>query len=211
MSPSSRQHAKSRRNCGRGRAPGVSPTIGAAPLIGATCAATAGADAPTPRAFEFTKEIGLPDGHRSHLETATAVASPNHPWREFGSTIYRLSMVTVSDPRCPGGCRSLRGRAILHKTVTATGVDIGDALSAAAYRTRRGIPLPRLLRHGRAAVRWVNVWVDVGLCVRRFRPDDYCQNTQATDQSALHGLPLLDYRCESTLTRVNVNVRDCAG
>ena len=104
---------------------------------------------------------------------------------EFGSPIDRLSRVTVSDPRARAR-RSLRSRAILHETVTATGVDVDDALTAAAHRTRTRIPLPRLLRSGRAAVRWVKVWVDIGLCIRRLRADDHCQKAQATDQSALH-------------------------
>ena len=68
----------------------------------------------------------------------------------------------MSDPRTRAR-RSLRSRAILHETVTATGVDIDDALIAAAHRTRTGIPLPRLLSCGHAAVRWVEVWVDIGL------------------------------------------------
>ena len=104
---------------------------------------------------------------------------------KFGSAIDRLSRMTVSDPRTRAR-RSLRSRAILHETVTATGVDIDDALIAAAHRTRTGIPLPRLLSCGHAAVRWVEVWVDIGLCIRRLRADDHCQNAQATDQKALH-------------------------
>jgi len=101
------------------------------------------------------------------------------------SPIDRLSSVTVRDPRARAR-RSLRSRAILHEPVTATGVDVDDALAAAANRTRTRIPLPRLLRHGRAAVRWVDVGVDIRLCIRGVRSDHHGQNAQAADHNALH-------------------------
>jgi len=101
-----------------------------------------------------------------------------------------LSMVAVSGPRCrgsPRGCRSLRGRAILHKTVTAIDVDIDHALIAAANWTNTGVPFPRCLRSvplGR--IIRVDVRVDIGLCIRRLYPDDHRQDAEASDQSALH-------------------------
>jgi hypothetical protein len=99
-----------------------------------------------------------------------------------------LSMVAVSSPS-PRRGRSLplRSRAILHETVTATAVDIGYALIAAANRTWTGVPFPRCPRSvllGR--IIRVNVRVDIGLRIRRLDPDDHRQGAQATDQSALH-------------------------
>src|SRR5215831_18346374 len=102
-------------------------------------------------------------------------------------------MVAVSGPCSPRGCRSLRGRAILHKTVTAIDVDIDHALTAAANRTNTGVPFPRCLcsvplgRIIRADVR-----VDIGLCIRRLYPDDHRQDAEASDQSALHDFLLWD-------------------
>src|ERR1700747_3595227 len=99
-------------------------------------------------------------------------------------------MVAANGPRCrgaPRGCRSLRGRAILHETVTAIDVDIDHALTAAANRTNTSGPFPRCLRSvplGR--IIRVNVGVDIGLCICRLYPDDHRQGAQATDQSALH-------------------------
>src|SRR5262249_39755214 len=86
-----------------------------------------------------------------------------------------LSMVAVSGPRgSPRGCRSLRGWAILHKTVTAIDVDIDHALSAAANRTNTGVPFPRCPRAVRLGrITRVDVRVDIGLCIRRCYPDDH--------------------------------------
>src|SRR6516225_10889284 len=102
-------------------------------------------------------------------------------------------MVTVSRARSPRGCRSLRGWAILHKTVTAIDVDIDHALFAAANRTNTGVPFPGCLRPvplGR--IIRVDVRVDIGLCIRRLYPDDHRQDAEASDQSALHDCLLLD-------------------
>src|SRR5215467_3663674 len=96
-------------------------------------------------------------------------------------------MVAVSGPRSPRGCRSLRGRAVLQKAVTTTGVDIDHALIAAPSRTNTGVPFPLWLRPvplGR--IIRVDVRVDIGLCIRRLYPDDHRYDAEASDQSALH-------------------------
>src|SRR5262249_61454348 len=103
--------------------------------------------------------------------------------------------------------RSPRGRAILHVTVAATGIDIGDARHAAANRTWSGLPVPWLLRRGGAAVGRVEVGVDLGLCIRRLYPDDHCQDAQAADESVLHDFLLWTRRVREATThphRVNV-------
>jgi len=94
----------------------------------------------------------------------------------LGSPLYDLVMVAVSDPRLPRGCRGLRGWAILHKAVTAIDVDIDHALSAAANWTNTGVPLPRLLRHRRPAIRRVDVRVRSRLLVGEARRTDKKQS-----------------------------------
>src|SRR5258708_13905724 len=76
-----------------------------------------------------------------------------------------LSMVAANGPRCrgsPRGCRSLRGRAILHETLTAIHVEIDHALTAAANRADAGGPFPRCLRPG--PLRRI-IWVNGRVCI----------------------------------------------
>jgi hypothetical protein len=129
---------------------------------------------------QWPRLLRVGGGSRARQGRSPKDAPEKFSYSLFGSPMYHLSMVAVSDPQCrPRGCRSLRGWAILHKTVTAIGVDIGYALTAAADRTRTSKPLPRLLRHGRPAVRWVDVWIDIGLCICRHHPGGWSQNAHA--------------------------------
>src|SRR5215472_8972336 len=68
--------------------------------------------------------------------------------------------------------RPLWGWAILHKAVTAIEVDMLYALIAAAHRTGTRVPLPRCLRSVRPGrITPIDVWVDIGLCIRRHHPE----------------------------------------
>ena len=92
---------------------------------------------------------------------------------------FRLPV--FGSPRClllflglRGGRSGLWGRARPLEAVTARGVDVTDAHSTSFSRAGSSVPFPS----GACGFR--------GLCVRRRHPDDYDQNAQARDQSALH-------------------------
>src|SRR5262245_16644363 len=93
---------------------------------------------------------------------------------------FRLPRCSLLLPRRGGGC-TLRCRARRLVAVTATEVDVGDAHIAAFIRPRTGMPLIWSARIARILVR-----VDIGLCVGSLHSHDQSQNTQASDQSALH-------------------------
>src|SRR5215467_1396579 len=103
---------------------------------------------------------------------------------------------------------TLWGWAILHIAVTAIDIDIGHALIAAANRTGTRVPLPRSLRSVRPGrITRINVRVDIGLCIRRLRRGDHCQNAQAADESVLRDFLLWTRRVREATThphRVNV-------
>src|SRR6266404_4278006 len=85
-----------------------------------------------------------------------------------------------------GGRSLLWGRARLLVAVTAHGVGVLDAHSAAFIRAGSAVPLPRLISVGPRRITGVDVRIDIGLGIGRRHADDHRQNAQATDQSALH-------------------------
>jgi hypothetical protein len=69
------------------------------------------------------------------------------------------------------GSRSLRGRARSLEAVTAINVGVGDAHGAPFIRPGTGVPLPRLRCPARPRGGWIDIGIDIGLCIRRHHPD----------------------------------------
>jgi hypothetical protein len=113
--------------------------------------------------------------------------SPLTQLRELTSAPGSLGRQRLGVERAP-----LWGRARRLVAVTAIDIGVGDAHSASLIRAGTGVPLPWCPRSVLLGnITRVDVWIDIGLCIRRHHPGGWSQNAHAcdNDQSAFHRLP----------------------
>jgi hypothetical protein len=92
-----------------------------------------------------------------------------------------------SDLPSRGSGRALWGRAWRLVAITPQRVYMRHAHTASFIRTGSPMPLPRCRRSvPLARITRVEVRIDIGLCVGSLHSHEQSENTQASDQSALH-------------------------
>src|SRR5215831_12137413 len=116
-----------------------------------------------------------PPGWRAERQKASErhqKKCPGWVWGPAGASMASDETVVGFDLSSAAGGPALWGWAILHKAVTPIEIDMLYALIAAAHRTGTRVPLPRCLRSVRPGrITPVDVWVDIGLCIRRHHPE----------------------------------------